>query len=136
MLSSWSESDDITFKSFLKSRSPHKTPKFLYVMLLGSKYSCKVPLLSLYVCMFFMAPITTMILCARFQDSVLSVSVRRARVVSRLLDLRAEESRVLRHVCIVCMEPMILCIGSQYRHVSAVALGTCHDSYSHRAWYT
>ena len=38
-------------------------------------------------------------LCARSQDSLLSVSVRRVRVVlSTLLELRAEESRVLRHV--------------------------------------
>ena len=45
----------------------------------------------------FMAPITTLV--ARSQDSLLSVSVRRSLVVvSTVLDLRAEKSRVLKHV--------------------------------------
>ena len=43
-----------------------------------------------------MALITTLVLCARSQDLVMSVSVRRVHVVlSTLLDLRAEESRVV-----------------------------------------
>ena len=47
----------------------------------------------------FMALITTLVLCARSQDSVMSVSVRRVHVVlSTLVGLRAEESRVVRHV--------------------------------------
>ena len=47
----------------------------------------------------FMALITTLVLCARSQDSLLSVSMRRVLVViSTLLDLRAKESRVLRQV--------------------------------------
>ena len=47
----------------------------------------------------FIALITVMVLCARSQDSVLSVSVGRVHVVSRLLlDLGAEERRVIRHV--------------------------------------
>ena len=46
------------------------------------------------VCMDFMAPV----LCVRSQDSLMSVSVRRVHVVSWQLDLRAEESRVLRQV--------------------------------------
>ena len=46
-----------------------------------------------------MALITTLVLCARSQDIVMAVSVRRVYVVlSTLLDLRAEESRVVRHV--------------------------------------
>ena len=46
-----------------------------------------------------MALITTLVLCARSRDLVMSVSVRRVHVVlSTLLDLRAEESRVVRHV--------------------------------------
>ena len=46
-----------------------------------------------------MALITTLVLCARSQDSLLSVSMRRVLVViSTLLDLRAKESRVLRQV--------------------------------------
>ena len=53
----------------------------------------------MYVRMGFMALITTLVLCARSQDSLLSVSVRRVHVVfSTVLDLRAEESRFLRHV--------------------------------------
>ena len=52
----------------------------------------------MYVCV-FMALIATTVLCARSQDLVMSVSVRRVHVVlSTLLDLRAEESRVVRHV--------------------------------------
>ena len=52
-----------------------------------------------YVCMEFTALITTLVLCARSQDSILYVSVRRILVVfSTVLDLWAEESRVLRHV--------------------------------------
>ena len=40
-----------------------------------------------------------LVLCARSQDLVMSVSVHRVHVVlSTLLDLRAEESRVVRHV--------------------------------------
>ena len=51
-----------------------------------------------FVCV-FMALITTLILCARSQDLVMSVPVRRVHVVlSTVLDLRTEESRVLRHV--------------------------------------
>ena len=47
----------------------------------------------------FMALITTPVLRARSQDLLLSVSVRRVVVtISTLLDLRAEESRVVRHV--------------------------------------
>ena len=38
-------------------------------------------ILSLYVCIGFTALITAMVLCARSQDSVLSVSVRKERVV-------------------------------------------------------
>ena len=46
-----------------------------------------------------MALITTLVLCARSHDLVMSVSVRMVHVVlSTLLDLRAEESRVVRHV--------------------------------------
>ena len=46
-----------------------------------------------------MALITTLVLCARSQHLVMSVSVRRVHVVlSTLLDLRAEESRIVRHV--------------------------------------
>ena len=46
-----------------------------------------------------MALITTLVLCVRPQDSLLSVSMRRVLVVfSTLLDLRAEENGVLRHV--------------------------------------
>ena len=53
----------------------------------------------MYVCMGYMALITGLILCARSQDLLLSVSVRRVLVViSSLLDLRAEKGRVLRHV--------------------------------------
>ena len=55
-----------------------------------------------YVCMYvcvFMAFITTLDLCARSQDLLLSVSVRRVLVVfSPLRDLGAEDSRVPRHV--------------------------------------
>ena len=44
-----------------------------------------------------MALMTTLVLCARSQDLVMSM--RRVRVVlSTLLDLRAEKSRVVRHV--------------------------------------
>ena len=47
----------------------------------------------------FMALIATAVLCARARDLLLSVSVRTVVVViSTLLDLRAEESRVRRHV--------------------------------------
>ena len=46
-----------------------------------------------------MALITALVLCARPEDSLLSVSVRRILVViTTLLDLRAEEGRVLRYV--------------------------------------
>ena len=46
-----------------------------------------------------MALITTLTLCARSQDLVMSVSVRRVHVaLPTLLDLRAGESRVVRHV--------------------------------------
>ena len=46
----------------------------------------------------FMALLTTPVLCARSLDLLLSVSVHRVLVViSTLLDLRAEGSRVLRH---------------------------------------
>ena len=77
-----------------------------------------VPVHSMYVCISFMALITAIVLCARSLDSVLSVSVPRVHVLfsfadlrakvsrqcvgyisySRLLNLRAEESRALRHV--------------------------------------
>ena len=50
-----------------------------------------------YVCMSFMALITAMVSCAGFQDSVLSVPVGHMSY-SRRLDLRAEASRVPRHV--------------------------------------
>ena len=47
----------------------------------------------------FMALITTLVLCTRSQDFIMSVSVRRVHaVLSTLLDLRADESRVVRHV--------------------------------------
>ena len=46
----------------------------------------------------FKALITTLVLCARSQDSLLSVSVRRVLVVfPTVSDLRTEESRVLRY---------------------------------------
>ena len=46
-----------------------------------------------------MVLITTLVLCARPQDSLTSASVRRVYIVfSTLLNLSAEESRVLRHV--------------------------------------
>ena len=52
----------------------------------------------LFVCV-FMALITTLAFCARCPDLVMSVSVRRVHVVlSTLPDLRADESRVVRHV--------------------------------------
>ena len=55
-------------------------------------------IICMYVCV-FMALITTLVLCARSQDLVMLVSVRRVHIVlSTLLDLRAEESRVLRYV--------------------------------------
>ena len=47
----------------------------------------------------FTALITTLVLCARSEDPSMSVSVRRVHVVfSTILDLRAEECRVVRHV--------------------------------------
>ena len=47
----------------------------------------------------FMALITTLVLCASSQDFVMSVSVRRVHVIlSTLLDLRAEERRVVRRL--------------------------------------
>ena len=47
----------------------------------------------------FFSLITTLVLCARSQDSLLSVSGRWVLgVVSTLLDLRAAESRVIRHL--------------------------------------
>ena len=49
-----------------------------------------------FVCMGFMTLITAMVLCARSQVSLLSVS--KIRVPYALLGLRAEESLVLRHV--------------------------------------
>ena len=36
-------------------------------------------------CMVYMAPVTAMVLCARSPDSLLSVSVRRSMLYSRLL---------------------------------------------------
>ena len=52
----------------------------------------------MYACV-FMALIPTLVLCARSQNLVMSVSMRRVHVVlSALLDLLAEESRVVRHV--------------------------------------
>ena len=45
----------------------------------------------------FMALITTLVLCTRCQDSLLSQCVGYLSY-SRLLDLKAEESRVLKHV--------------------------------------
>ena len=50
----------------------------------------------LYVSMCFMALITTLVLCARSQNIVMTVSVRRYISFSRLLDLKAEESRAVR----------------------------------------
>ena len=44
------------------------------------------------------ALITALVSCARSQDSLLSASVRRVLVVFWTPDLRAEESRALRHV--------------------------------------
>ena len=56
----------------------------------------------MYVCTNFRALITALVLCAKSQDSLLSVSVRRVLVVfSTVLDSWAEESRVLRHVTMV-----------------------------------
>ena len=53
----------------------------------------------IYVCMCFMALMTTLALCTRSQDLLLYVSARRVLVVfSTVSDFRAEESRVLRHV--------------------------------------
>ena len=52
----------------------------------------------LYVCTCFMALIIILVLCVRSQDLVMSVSLRRVHVVSRLLHLTAEESRAVRHV--------------------------------------
>ena len=52
----------------------------------------------LFVCMGFMALITTLVLCARSQDSVMSCQCVGYMSFFGLLDLRAEESRVLRHV--------------------------------------
>ena len=54
------------------------------------------PKACMYVCV-FMALITTLVLCARSQDLVMSMSVRRYMSFSWLLDLRAEENRVPRH---------------------------------------
>ena len=53
----------------------------------------------MYVCV-LMALTTTLVLCARSQDLVMSMPVRRVGYTSfsRPLDLRAEESRVVRHV--------------------------------------
>ena len=52
----------------------------------------------MYVCV-FMALITTLVLCARSQDLVMSCQCVGYMLFSRLLlDLRAEESRVVRHV--------------------------------------
>ena len=46
-----------------------------------------------------MALRTTLVSCARARDSLLSVSVRRALAVfSTPLDLRAEKSRVVKHL--------------------------------------
>ena len=45
--------------------------------------------------MVFLALMTSMILCARSQDSLLPVSVRRYMSYSRLLDLRAKEDCVI-----------------------------------------
>ena len=45
-----------------------------------------------------MAYITTLVLCARSQDLVMSCQCVGYMSFSRLLDLRAEESRVVRHV--------------------------------------
>ena len=47
---------------------------------------------------FFMMRMTALVLCARPQDLLMLVPARRVHVASRLLDFRAEESRVLRHV--------------------------------------
>ena len=51
----------------------------------------------MYVCV-FMALITTLVLCARSQDLVISVSVRKVHVVLSTAGLRAEKSRVVGHV--------------------------------------
>ena len=49
--------------------------------------------------MCFMALMTTLVLCVKSQDLVMLVSVRIGYIAfSRLLDLRTEECRVLRHV--------------------------------------
>ena len=45
-----------------------------------------------------MGNLTAPVLCARSQDPVLSVSTRRYMSYSQLLDLRREESRVVRYV--------------------------------------
>ena len=45
-----------------------------------------------------MARITALVLCARSQDSLLSVSMCRVHVVFATAEFREEESRILRHV--------------------------------------
>ena len=56
-------------------------------------------LFKVYVFVGFMALITAMVLCVKSQDSLLSVSVSVGSMsYFRLLDLRVEESRVLRHL--------------------------------------
>ena len=51
------------------------------------------------MCFMALTGLTTVILCVRSQKLVMPVSVRRVHVVlSTLLDLRAVEFRVLRHV--------------------------------------
>ena len=47
----------------------------------------------MYADMGCLALITATVLCAMSHDSLLSMSVRRVHVVSRLPDLRAEENR-------------------------------------------
>ena len=56
------------------------------------------PIVFMHVCMAFMALTFALVLCARSRDSLLSMSVRRIHVLFSNAGLRAEKSRVLRHV--------------------------------------
>ena len=58
---------------------------------------CGFDLVCMYVCV-FMALITTLVLCARSQDLTMSCQCVGYMSFSGLLDLRAEESRVVRQV--------------------------------------
>ena len=51
-----------------------------------------------FMCMGFMALTTALVLCARSQDLVISCQCVGYMSLSGLLDLRAEESRIIRHV--------------------------------------